>query len=190
MSRQKAPRKYIDSHWLIFAFQGIVGLTFGLFAVLTDIYDVYTLVVFAALTLVLFAIAEFINIAYRQIRGFSWSITIFIALIDMAVACALIFFRSDVYTTHIMIIAGYMILRGLFEIIMGLKVHTDKTDKFMWTVCGMLGIILGFVTLADQGISETTFIRVFGTYLMIVGLTNLIYSVHSKNALLEGSPSN
>ena len=56
----------------------------------------------------------------------------------------------------------------------------------MWIVCGICACILGFVVLNSGHFENpTTFIKFFGTYMMIYGITTLIYAVHNKNELAE-----
>jgi len=42
-----------------------------------------------------------------------------------------------------MLIAGYTIVRGVLEIMIGLKSVDDKTDKFIWILLGICGAIMG-----------------------------------------------
>jgi uncharacterized membrane protein HdeD (DUF308 family) len=172
-------KKYHESHWLVFAGQGVIALGFGFFAILTDIKDVPALMVITSIVLASMGVIELVNVIHRKRHGHGWGATIVISLVELAVAAALFFTKDALYVTHISIIAGYALLRGIWELYLGLKALTDKTDKIMWTISGMIGAILGFVILADPGRSQTTFVQVFGTYIAILGLTNLIYSIHS-----------
>jgi uncharacterized membrane protein HdeD (DUF308 family) len=124
---------------------------------------------------------ELLNVLHRHRHNQGWGATLLIALVEIGVAISLFATKETLYVTHITIIAAYALLRGIWELYLGLRVLKDKTDRLMWTVSGMIGAILGFVILGDPGRSQTTFVRVFGTYLAVLGLTNLIYSIHSRN---------
>ena len=55
---------------------------------------------------------------------------------------------------------------------------------------GICGCVIGFVILnASSFVEETLFIHIFGTYLMIFGLSNLIYGIHNKNLAGKAQPS-
>lgn len=179
-------RKYIESHWLVFAFQGLVGLLFGWFVMFTGISDVSSLVAVVATTLLLLGIIDVFNLLHRKRLQYVWGLTLVLAIVEIVVAMLLLFTINDNYTWHLVIIALYTIFRGIFEILIGLKSLTDPTDRFMWTTCGITGTILGFVILNSGNFSNsTTFIKVFGTYMMIYGLTNIIYGIHNKNEIAE-----
>lgn len=179
-------RKYIESHWLVFVFQGIIGLLFGWFVMFTGTSNVSTLVTIVAVTLLLLGIVDAFNLLYRKRRQHAWGLTVVVAVIEIAVSLALLLTINQNYAWHLAIIAIYTICRGVFDILIGLRSLTDPTDRFMYVVCGMCGVILGFVILNSGQFTETTtFIKFFGTYMMIYGLTNLIYGIHNKNELSE-----
>ena len=61
---------------------------------------------------------------------------------------------------------------------------SNRTDQFMWIVNGMLGAVLAFVLFAGSGLSATMHVELFGTYLLINGLTDLFFGVHSYDEKL------
>ena len=178
-------RKYTESHWLVFAFQGIVGLLFGWYVMFTNVTNLSTLLTIVAATLLILGIISIFNLIHRKRLQHAWGLTLLDALIEVALAGVLFFAKDADYTFKISLVAGYTLFRGVLEILIGLKSLTDSTDRFMWTVCGICGVILAFVIFNAGAFHETTFIQFFGTYMMIYGITNLIYGVHNKNELTE-----
>ena len=182
-------KKYIESHWLVFALKGLFALLFGYFIMFTNIDSFFTLVMIVGWTLVVLGLVEVFNILYRRTRHHNWWLSLVIAIIELGVGVSLIL-NADAEAWIILVIVGaYTIIRGFFDITIGIKGLTDKTDKFMWIVCGMFGAVIGFALLADTGKSNTTFLSIFGTYMMVFGITNLIFSIHSKNLLVEAASS-
>ena len=179
-------RKYTESHWLVFAFQGIVGLLFGWYVMFTNVTNLATLLTIVAATLLTLGIISVFNLIHRKRRQHAWGLTLLDAVIEIAIACAIFFLKDADYTLKISLVAGYTLFRGALEILIGLKSLTDSTDRFMWTVCGICGVILAFVIFNAGAFADpTTFIKFFGTYMMIYGITNLIYGVHNKSELAE-----
>ena len=181
----KTKRKYIESHWLIFALQGILGLLFGWYIMFTNVEDIPSMMIIIACVLLGFGIIETFNILHRKRRQHDWGLTLAIAVIEVGIAAALYFTKDHNAVVGLTILAGYTLLRGFFEILIAARGLTDPTDKFIWTVAGMCGIILGFVIFNAGHLSESTFIQIFGTYMMVLGLTNVVYGVHSKNEKIE-----
>ena len=57
----------------------------------------------------------------------------------------------------------------------------DPTDRFVRVVVGSLGCIMGLVIINAGSFELMTFIRFFGAYMLIVGVTSLIYGVHNRS---------
>ncbi|MBP5675347.1 DUF308 domain-containing protein [Candidatus Saccharibacteria bacterium] len=178
-------RKYVDSHWLIFAFEGAVALLFGWFALFTNLKEVSALVSIVGSTLLGLGIIELFNLLRRAHLNETWGFTLISALIEVGIAFALLFTADQELVWHLALIAGYTVVRGVFEILIGLKSVDDITDKFIWVITGICGTIMGFVILnsGNEAVSENalTFIKFFGAYMMLYGLANLIYGVHNHN---------
>ncbi|MDO4889560.1 MAG: DUF308 domain-containing protein [Candidatus Saccharibacteria bacterium] len=185
MSNRKV-RKYIESHWLIFALQGIVGLLFGWFVMFTNIDKVSTLVIIAGITLLVLGVIDLANLIYRKRRQQNWGLALILGILNFGIGLALLFTKDLNVAWALSLLAGYTIFCGVFEILLGFKSLSDPTDRFMWIVCGICACILGFVVLNSGHFENpTTFIKFFGTYTMIYGITALIYAVHNKNELAE-----
>ncbi|MBQ3309422.1 DUF308 domain-containing protein [Candidatus Saccharibacteria bacterium] len=179
-------RRYIESHWLIYAFQGLVSLLFGWFVMFTGIKDVPSLMAVVGTTLLCLGIIEVFNLLHRKHYGGSLAISLIMAISEIVIAILLLVTLSQDIVWQLVLVAIYTIGRGILEILLAFLAITDKTDKFMWVVCGICGCVIGVVILnSGSFVDSTTFIKFFGTYMMIYGITNLIYGIHNKNELTE-----
>lgn len=176
------PRKYIDSHWLIFAFQGIISLLFGWFVMFTGITDTTALIAIVGAFLLGLGVVELFNLLRRTHLKETWGLSMGVAVFEIAVALGLLFTLNQNIALHLAIIACYTIARGIFEILIGLRSIDDSTDKIIWAICGICGVIMGFVILNSGTFGyANTFLQFFGAYMMIFGLCNLIYGVHNRD---------
>ena len=121
--------KYIDSHWSIFALQGIVALLFGWFALFTGSSDVQTLVIVVGSVLLSLGIIELLNLLARTRTKNTWGVSLFMAILEVTAGLSLLFTYEQNVAWHLIVIASYTIPRGIFEIILGLKAVDDLTDK-------------------------------------------------------------
>lgn len=172
--------KYIDSHWGIFALQGIVALLFGWFALFTSSSDIQTLVIVVGSVLLSLGIIELLNLLARTRTKNTWGVSLVMAILEISAGLALLFTYEQNVAWHLIVIAAYTILRGIFEIILGLKAIDDLTDKFIWILAGVCACIMGVVILNTGHLGTTPFIKYFGSYMMVFGVVNLIYSVHNN----------
>lgn len=172
--------KYIDSHWGIFALQGIVALLFGWFALFTNSSDIQTLVIIVGSVLLSLGIIELLNLLARARTKNTWGVSLVMAILEISAGLALLFTYEQNVAWHLIVIAAYTILRGIFEIILGLKAIDDLTDKFIWILAGVCACIMGVVILNTGHLGTIPFIKYFGSYMMVFGVVNLIYSVHNN----------
>ena len=172
--------KYIDSHWGIFALQGIVALLFGWFALFTSSSDIQTLVIVVGSVLLSLGIIELLNLLARTRTKNTWGVSLVMAILEISAGLALLFTYEQNVAWHLVVIAAYTILRGIFEIILGLRAIDDLTDKFIWILAGICACIMGVVILNTGHLGTIPFIKYFGSYMMVFGVVNLIYSVHNN----------
>ena len=172
--------KYIDSHWGIFALQGIVALLFGWFALFTSSSDIQTLVIVVGSVLLSLGIIELLNLLARTRTKNTWGVSLVMAILEISAGLALLFTYEQNVAWHLVVIAAYTLLRGIFEIILGLRSIDDLTDKFIWILAGICACIMGIVILNTGHLGTIPFIKYFGSYMMVFGVVNLIYSVHNN----------
>lgn len=178
--------KYIESHWLVFAVQGIFALLFGCVALFTTLTELPILVAMASSILLILGIVEFFNLLHREHQKHGLATTAVIALSELAIAVALLLTIGQNVAWHVTIVAVYALLRGVFEIVNAMQPNMEATDRFAWLVCGVCGVLFGFAILNAGHLNQNTaFITYFGAYLMIFGVTNLFYGVHNRNEKLE-----
>lgn len=178
-------RKYIDSHWLVFIFQGIVTLVFGCFMLFTSNQSSSTLAPVVGTALLSLAVVEFANSLYRSHNSQGWLVATLVALFDAAFGIALIVITDQGMLWHLLVLAIYIILRGIFEILLGFRTTFDPTDRFIWVLCGVFGLVFGVVILNSGHLQNVDFVRFFGAYLMILGTSSLIYGVHNRSQQIE-----
>ena len=178
-------KSYVDSHWLVYVFQGIISLLFGWYIMFTPNTDINFLITVVGVVLLGLGIIEMFNVIYRSRMQQTWMLNLAIAIIEICVAFLLLFTLGQGTALQLTIIAIYTLARGIFEILISLKSVDDTTDKFIWMVCGICGAILGFVVFNAGNFSTTAFLQFFGTYMMIFGVANLIYGVHNRDQAKE-----
>ena len=182
-------RKFIESHWLTFAIKGIISLIAGLCIMLTGRDSVSGLTWIVGMTMVGLAIIELTNCVHRKRRNHNIGFALFLGLLEMWIAIALLvanipgIAENDLIVLRVSLLSGYVLFASVVTIVMGFKGFDNMTDRFMWIVNGMLGCVLALVMF--NGTSILTHLKLFGTYLMINGLTDLFFGIHSKDEMAE-----
>ena len=179
-------RHFIETHWLFYAIEGIISIIFGGYLLFTNITTVSTLSGIIGASLLCLGMVEIFSLLYRKHYGKSLSLSLILAASEVIIALLLLFMQNYNIAWPLTLLAIYTIGRGVLELLLAFAAVTDKTDRFMWATCGICGVVIGIVILNSGGFSDqTTFVRFFSVYMMIYGVTNLIYSVHNRNELAE-----
>ena len=178
-------RRYIDKHWFVFIIRGLMAAIFGflaLFGVMDD-FDIVISVV--SVFLLLMGIVDSVSALYASVKKHGWINSVIDALIDIAAAMMLLFFAKNSLVNSLIIIAVYTIVSGLIDVFHGFLSTVDPTDRFIRVLAGVLGCVMGIVILNAGEFEVMTFIRFFGAYMLIVGVTSLIYGVHNRSQGIE-----
>ena len=177
-------RRYIDSHWLVFVLQGVLALIFGGIGMFYSGDDVSVVIALMGVFLLGLSLVEFLNALNRAKKKTGWGVSVGVALADVAAALLLLGTFDQNNFWHLVIIAAYTLIRGVFEIFIGFKTTVDPTDRFIWVTSGICGAIMGIV-IFNSGHLDATFVRFFGAYLLIFGISSLIYGVHNRAQKIE-----
>lgn len=178
-------RKYIDSHWLVFIFQGIVALGFGCTMLFTSDVFSYSLIPMIGITLLFLSVVEFANSIYRSYTRQGWAVSTGVAVFDAFYGLLLLFVVNESMTWHLVAVSIYTLLRGVFEIVIAFRTTVDPTDRFIWALCGICGLIFGVAIFNSGHLANVDFLRFFGAYLLILGICSLIYSIHNRDQQRE-----
>ncbi len=178
-------RKYIDSHWLVFIFQGAISLLFGCLTLFTSDKYLSGLVLTSGIFLMSLAIIEFANSLYRTHRREGWLVSLLVAIFDAVFGLALVFLVNEGMVWQLSLVSAYTFFRGIFEIVISFRTTVDPTDRFIWLFCGLAGIVFGLVIFNSGHLENIEFMRFFGAYMMILGTSSLIYGVHNREQAIE-----
>ena len=178
-------RRFIDRHWLVFIIRGIMAIGFGFLAMFGAMPDINTVISVIAILLLFMGIVDSCSALYASVKKHGWFNSVIDALIDVVAALVLLFFAKDNLVASLITIAVYTIISGLIDIFHGFLSTVDPTDCFIRILAGVLGCIMGFVILNAGTFEITTFIRFFGAYMLVVGVSSLIYGVHNRSQEIE-----
>ena len=182
-------RNYIDKHWLVFIFRGALAALFGAFTLFSGRANIETVIAIVSVLLLLMGIIDAVGALYNSTKKHGWFNAVLDALVDVVAALLLLFFANDNLALCLIILSVYTILSGAIDVFHGFLSTVDPTDRFIRILAGACGCVIGIVILNAGDFEITTFIRFFGAYMLIVGVTSLIYGVHNRTQFLEDKAS-
>ncbi|MBR3249042.1 DUF308 domain-containing protein [Candidatus Saccharibacteria bacterium] len=181
----KTNRKYIDKHWLMFMVRGVMAAVFGCLILFSGIGEVESIVAMVSVFLLFMGIIDAVGALYSSTKKHGWVNSIIDALIDVVAAVALLFFAKDNLVNSLLVISIYTIVSGLVDIFHGFLSTVDPTDRFIRILAGVFGCVMGLVILNAGDFEIMMFMRFFGAYMLIVGVTSMIYGAHNRAQGIE-----
>ena len=181
----KINRKYIDKHWLMFVIRGVMAAVFGCVIFFSGISDINNIIALASVFLLFMGIVDAVGALYASTKKHGWINSVIDALIDVVAAVALLFFAKDNLINGVIIISVYTIISGIIDIFHGFLSTVDPTDRFIRILAGIFGCVIGVVILNAGNFEIMTFMRFFGAYMLVVGVTSMIYGVHNREQGIE-----
>lgn len=178
-------RRYIDKHWSVFIFRGLMAAVFGIITLFGAMTNFEIMISVVSVFLLIMGIVDSVSALYSSVRKHGWINSVIDALVDVAAALGLLFFAKDNIVVGLVIIAIYTIASGLIDIFHGFLSTVDPTDRFIRVLTGVLGCVMGVVIINAGEFEMMTFLRFFGAYMLIVGVTSLIYGVHNRSQDIE-----
>lgn len=176
----KINRRYIDKHWLVFILRGALAGAFGFIALFGGMANIENMVAVISVFLLLMGIVDSVGALYNSTKKHGWINSVIDAGIDIVAAVVLLFFARNDLVTSVIILSVYTILSGVIDIFHGFLSTVDPTDRFIRILVGVCGCVIGTVILNAGNFEIMAFIRFFGVYMLIVGVTSLIYGVHNR----------
>lgn len=178
-------RRFIDKHWLVFMIRGALALVFGFLILFGGVNNIPLVISYISVILLMLGIADSFSALYNSSKKHGWITSIIDAGIDIITALILLFLSNGEIVFSLIVLSVYTFLSGVIDIFHGFYSTPDPTDRFIRSLTGICGCIMGIVILNSGNFEIMTFIRFFGAYLLIVGITSLIYGVHNRSQNIE-----
>lgn len=181
----KINRRFIDKHWLVFVLRGGLAVIFGFLALFGGWMDINFVISMIVVYLLTMGIIDATGALYNSVKKHGWINSVIDALIDVAAAVCLLIFAQGNIPACMVVLAVYTLGSGVIDVFHGFLSTVDPTDRFIRILAGIIGAVTGFVILNDNAFEWLTFVRFFGAYLLIVGVTSMIYGVHNREQKIE-----
>lgn len=177
--------RYIDKHWLVYVMRGCLAALFGLLMLFNCIIDTGSIATPIGVFLLCMGAIDAVSAIYSSNKRHGWINSIIDSMIDVIAALVLLFIGRDSLIACVVILAVYTLISGIVDLVHGFISTVDPTDRFIHVLIGVAGCVIGVVILNAGAFDVNEFFRFFGTYVILVGVTSLIYGVHNRAQLIE-----
>lgn len=180
----KTERGYIDKHWMVFIARGALALLIGLLMLFNYGMDLAVLTVPLCVFLLAIGAVDAANAIFNADKKHDWINCVVDSVIDVATSVLLLLLGQNDIVAGIVILATYTVISGLVDLTHAFLAREDRTDRFIRLLIGALGVVIGIVIFNAGKFEISTFLRFFGTYILMVGVTSIIYGVHNRDQSL------
>ena len=180
-------RRFIDKHWFVFVLRGGLATVFGLILLFGGMNNFELVISTAAVFLLGMGIIDSLSALYGSTKKRGGFNSVIDALVDVAAALALLFSAQNDLVLCLSVVALYVFVSGVIDLFHGFLSTVDPTDRFIRVLAGIIGCVMGLVILNAGPFELLTFLRFFGAYMLVVGVTSLIYGVHNRAQGVEDS---
>jgi uncharacterized membrane protein HdeD (DUF308 family) len=178
-------RRFIDKHWGVFIVRGIIAVIFGCLTLFGGLENFTSVVSLVSIMLLIMGIADAVGALYNSTKKRGWFNSVVDALVDVVAALALMFSAQGDILASVIILAAYTFASVVIDLVHGFLSTVDPTDRFVRVLMGIIGCVIGLVLLNTGGFEIMTYVRFFGVYMLLVGVTSMIYGVHNRSQKIE-----
>jgi uncharacterized membrane protein HdeD (DUF308 family) len=174
-------------NWWAVALRGVIGVLFGLVALLLPAATMLSLIlVFAAYLLVdgVFAIISAVRAARRHER---WSLLVLEGIVDLIAAAVAIIWPGITLLAFVLLTAAWALLSGGLMLASAFKLNIDH-GRWWLALGGIASIVFGVLLVIAPLIGAIVLTWWLGAYAMVFGISLLILAFKLRQKRDEGQP--
>ena len=167
-------KQIVAKHWWILLVRGLVAILFGLCAF---IYPGLTL---ASLVLLYgaYCLADGIVALFGGVGGF-WR-SLLLGIVGILAGLATFAYPGLTAIVLLYLIAGWAIVRGIFEIVIAIEFRKVLVGEWMLIVAGVVSILFGALLIMNPGAGALSVIWIIGGYALVFGALLVALSFRVK----------
>lgn len=184
---RKVLKKYVEAHWWAFFIQSLVALGLGAAALFMPGITMSFAVFVIALGLIAMGLVELVRVfcSIKEKRGLGLSLLV--AIFQFGIGGFLLWNPEIGFDLLTIILAAWLIVRGVMDMVIGFTALADGVDKYIWSVAGIAGVVVGIVILNYPYKTGLTLVSLLGAYALVFGLVNIFYALRARSILKKAT---
>ena len=170
-----ALRVGVAHHWWVLLLRGLASIVFGVLAFAWPGITLVSLVI-------LYGAYCFVDGIVALMGGFGgrlWQ-SLLVGVISIAAGVATFAYPGLTALVLLYLIAGWAIVRGIFEIAAAIEFRKVMEGELMLALAGLASIAFGVLVLFYPGVGALSVVWILGTYALIFGLLLVMLSFRVK----------
>lgn len=180
---------YLARNWWVLMIRGICAILFGVLAFIWPALTLYVLMIlFGAYALVDGVTTLVLSFAGRG-EGQSWGSMLIVGLLGIAAGIITFLMPGLTAVMLLFIIAGWSIVRGIFEIIAAIRLRKAIEHEWLLGVAGAISIVFGLVLLARPLVGALALVWLIASYSIVFGILGIALSLRLREVRKRISPT-
>jgi uncharacterized membrane protein HdeD (DUF308 family) len=176
----------LEKNWWAFVARGLLGILFGLVALITPGVTMLSLVfLFAAYALVdgVFAVVSAVRMAKK---GERWGMLTLEGIVDVLAAIFAVTMPGLTVMVFVLLVAAWALVTGAFMLAAAFKLHTEQ-GRWWLVLGGAVSLLYGAALVVAPMIGALVLTWWIGAYAIIFGIALLVFAFKLR-ARFKASP--
>jgi uncharacterized membrane protein HdeD (DUF308 family) len=159
----------------------------GILAIVVGLISVAWPGITVGVFVILFAVYALLAAGIDAARGFSSSRIgpifgyLLLAVLSLAAALFAFFWPGITALLITLWVAAWAFITGVVEVVMAFQRGETAGERALWAVSGLISIVFGIVMAAHPGLGALTLATVFGFFILIYGISNVVMSFQVRS---------
>lgn len=159
--------------WWVLVLQGILGIAFGVLAILfPDVALVTIAYIFAIWAIVsgLSHLGEGMRVA--EVRGRSWPFAV-IGVISVLAGVLAVIVPGITILGLVLLLGAWLVVQGVMEVYTAYRIRREVTGEWILALVGIVRTVIGLVILALPVVGAFLTVTLLAVYAIVAGVTAL-----------------
>jgi uncharacterized membrane protein HdeD (DUF308 family) len=185
-TRSNSAGETLVQNWWLFTLRGILGILFGIIALIFPGATILSLVIFFSAYMLVDGVAGIIS-AVRAIRRKEdrWGLLIFEGLLNIAVGIAAFLWPGLTVVAFVWLIAAWAIVSGGLMTTAGFRLNMEH-GRWWMVLGGLLSLAYGILLIITPFIGAIVLTWWLGAYALVFGVALVVFSLKLRSRQHEG----
>ena len=166
--------------WWVLALQGVLGLTFGILAVLWPGATLLVLVaLFAAWMLISGAAATYASLKNRR-SDKAWWLVLLLGLVSFAAGVIAVFNPGMTILVLVLLMGANALITGVLQIVIAVRLRKTIEREWLLALAGIVSIVFGVLVLVFPAAGALAMVWLVSFYAVFTGTLLLILALRAR----------
>jgi uncharacterized membrane protein HdeD (DUF308 family) len=182
--RSGSPSGMLARNWWLFTLRGVLGIIFGLIALIFPGPTMLSLVIFFSAYMLVDGIAAIVSGVRAMRQRHRWGLLIFEGVLDIAAGILAFLWPGLTVLAFVLLVAAWAILTGALLTAAGFRLNIDH-GRWWLVLGGLLSIAYGALLVATPLIGAIVLTWWMGAYALAFGIALIIFSFKLRSRQQE-----